>query len=63
MAIFNENIFAALKKYFPSKHDARKEDYFKFKASFISMSSLGNAAVLGNVRPDFFRALANWIGC
>ena len=59
MLIFDGTIFLALKKYFPSRNYARMRDYSNFKARFISRSSLGNDAALGDGKPDFFRALAD----
>ena len=69
LAIFEETTIAALKRYFPSRNDAAQIlhafhvwwSISNSKQRFNSRNSIGNAAVLGDRKPEFLRLFADWI--
>ena len=69
LAIFHETTSAAITTYFPERSCA--SNFLKLinawwvvsnsKTEFNSNNRLGNAAILGDNKPTFLRALADWI--
>ena len=69
LAIFHETTSAAITSYFPERSCA--SNFLKLinawwvvsnsKTEFNSNNRLGNAAILGDNKPTFLRALADWI--
>ena len=69
LAIFHETTSAAITSYFPERSCA--SNFLKLinawwvvsnsKTEFNSINRLGNAAILGDNKPTFLRALADWI--
>ena len=68
LSIFDETTIAAIKSYFPERDDMSLflEIFQKWwtianSKQRFSPNPLGNAAVAGDGKTDFFRALANWV--
>ena len=69
LAIFEETTIAAVKSYFPEKASAAAflTLFSKWwvlsnsKALYSTANYLGNVAVIGNNKPSFLRAMADWI--
>ena len=69
LAIFDETTIAAVKSYFPEKASAAAflTLFSKWwvlsnsKARHSTANYLGNAAVIGDNKPSFLRAMADWI--
>ena len=69
LAVFDKTTSAVIRSYFPDREDAASFlnlfhnvfVIFNSKERFSSTNKLGNAAVQGDHKPEFFRALADWI--
>ena len=69
LAVFAETSSAAIRSYFPDREDAasflnlihKVFVIFNSKGRFNSPNKLGNGAVKGDHKPEFLRALADWI--
>ena len=69
LAIFHETTSAAITSYFPNCKDA--SDFLKVfntwwiitnsKSKFNTNNRIGNAAILGDNKPDFLKSLADWL--
>ena len=70
LAIFHETTSAAITEYFPQCNGA--SNFLKFinawwvisnsKSQFNTNNLLDNAAILNDMKPDFLRLMADWIG-
>ena len=67
LAIFDETTIAAVKSYFPEKAGKFLTLLSKWwvlsnsKARYSTANYLGNAAVTGDKKPSFLRAMTDWI--
>ena len=71
LAIFHETTSAAITSYFPQCNGAC--NFLKLinawwvisnsKSQFNTNNLLGNASILNDMKPDFLRLMADWIGC
>ena len=67
--IFEETTIAALKSYYPQRNDAI--DFLKVihswwtisnsKTKYNTHNKLGNASIIGDNKPEFFKKLADWL--
>ena len=69
LAIFHETTITAIKSYFPDREDAAQFlnlintwwTISNSKSRYNWSNNLGNAASIGDKKPEFLRAFANWL--
>ena len=69
LGIFHASTSAAIRSYYPQREDAASFLNFidtwwvivNCKQKYNSNNRLGNAAILGDQKPEFLRAFADWI--